>query len=99
KAVPTAINRGVPVVMTDPKADVTRSIREICVALSPEIAGSVESQPIKVGRRERRRIADDSRRAAERDAIAQGARPTAASTPITAQHDDELELDFDYDVA
>lgn len=36
KAVPTSVNRGIPVVMSDPKADVTRAIESMCTALSPD---------------------------------------------------------------
>ncbi len=35
KAVPTSVNRGIPVVMSDPKADVTRAIESMCSVLSP----------------------------------------------------------------
>jgi pilus assembly protein CpaE len=89
KAVPTAINRGVPVVMTDPKADVTRAIRELCVAFSPE-ASALTEQPseIKLSRKDRKRIADETQRAAIRDAeVAHAGDP----------HDTEMELDFEFD--
>jgi MinD-like ATPase involved in chromosome partitioning or flagellar assembly len=93
KAVPTAINRGVPVVMTDPKADVTRAIRELCVAFSPE-ASALTEQPseIKLSRKDRKRIADETQRAAIRDAeVAHAGRAAAAPG---AQP--EMELDFDF---
>lgn len=89
KAVPTAINRGVPVVMTDPKADVTRAIRELCVSFSPE-ATAVAEQPhaqIKLSRKDRKRIAEETQRAAMRDA--EVAHSQAAMTP-----DDDLDFDF-----
>ncbi|MBC7462339.1 MAG: AAA family ATPase [Thermoleophilia bacterium] len=59
KAVPTAINRGVPVVMTEPKSDVTRAIRELCVALSPEAAALEAAAPAaRLSRRERKQLAN-----------------------------------------
>lgn len=91
KSVPTAINRGVPVVMTDPKADVTRSIREICVALSPEALASATSSPeIKLNRRDRKRLQIEARRTASRDA------EVAASAAAAAE---DTELDFRFDAA
>jgi pilus assembly protein CpaE len=89
KAVPTAINRGVPVVMTDPKADVTRAIRELCVAFSPEASAITEhTSEIKLSRKDRKRIAEETQRAAMRDAeVAHAGDP----------HDAELELDFEFD--
>ncbi|MCW2961430.1 MAG: hypothetical protein JWM25_479 [Thermoleophilia bacterium] len=94
KAVPTAINRGIPVVMTDPKAEVTQAIRDVCVALSPEVT-MTEAPKSKVGRRERKRAEVDARRAAERDAAIAG-----NSLMRAPQHsDDELELDFEHEAA
>ncbi|MCW2973448.1 MAG: hypothetical protein JWN72_1721 [Thermoleophilia bacterium] len=59
KAVPSAINRGVPVVMTEPKSDVTRAIRELCVALSPEAAALESAAPAaRLSRRERKQLAN-----------------------------------------
>lgn len=94
KAVPTAINRGVPVVMTDPKADVTRAIRDLCVAFSPEASGTVDAatSTVKLSRRERRRLADETQRAQIRDAELAG-----ASTTSTAPAAGDLELDFQFD--
>lgn len=93
KAVPTAINRGVPVVMTDPKADVTRAVRELCVAFSPEASGitTAPAATVKLGRRERKRLAAETQRAQVRDAqLAGAANPPA---PVSA----DLELDFAFD--
>jgi pilus assembly protein CpaE len=93
KAVPTAINRGVPVVMTDPKADVTRAVRELCVAFSPEATGTVDEAraTVKLSRRERRRLADETQRAQLRDAELAG---DDASPAPTAPAEPELEFDF-----
>lgn len=88
KAVPTAINRGVPVVMTDPKADVTRAIRELCVAFSPEASSAVQTakpSTVKLSRRERKRLANETQRAQVRDAQLAGVEPAAEPT---------LEFDF-----
>ncbi|MCW2925811.1 MAG: hypothetical protein JWM98_3215 [Thermoleophilia bacterium] len=91
KAIPVAINRGVPVIMTDPKADVTRAVRDLCVAFSPEVAADTErSGSVRLGRRERRRVAADAHRAAERDA--QVAAPAA-----TAAGELDLDLEFEFD--
>jgi pilus assembly protein CpaE len=89
KAVPTAINRGVPVVMTDPKADVTRAIRELCVAFSPEAAQAVEQVgEIKLSRKERKKLAEETQRAAMRDA-------EVAHAGGAAGGGDDLDFDFD----
>ena len=59
RAVPTSVNRGVPVVMSDPKCDVSRALREICIALTPEgIAASEKGKDtgLKLGRKERKRL-------------------------------------------
>lgn len=88
KAVPTAINRGVPVVMTDPKADVTRAIRELCVAFSPEAGQAVEQVgEIRLSRKERRKLAEETQRAAMRDA-------EVAHAGAAADASDELDFDF-----
>ena len=89
RAVPMAINRGVPVVMTDPKADVTRAIRELCVAFSPEASTIAEkaSSTTKLSRRDRKRIADETQRAQLRDADLAAPRASEATDP---------ELDFDF---
>jgi len=108
KAVPTAINRGVPVVMTDPKADVTRALRELCVALSPEAANLPEEREIKLSRKDRKRLAADSQRNAARDAQAattpMAPPPSSAPAPSSARthttthdHDVDLDLDLDFD--
>jgi pilus assembly protein CpaE len=99
KAVPTAINRGVPVVMTDPKADVTRAIRELCVAFSPEAAGVVDTAPkaVKLSRRERRRLADETQRAQLRDA--ELAATADAANGDGAPAEPELAFDFADDAA
>lgn len=98
KAVPTAINRGVPVVLTDPKADVTRAIRELCVAFSPEAANIAETTTAKLSRRERKRIASETQRAHLQGSDADAR--TASPTPTTAAPAElELELDFGDDVA
>jgi pilus assembly protein CpaE len=90
KSVPTSINRGVPVVMTDPKADVTRAIRELCVAFSPEAATVTEqASKAKLSRRDRKRISDETQRAQLRDA-------QAASAAARTEHAD-LKLDFEFD--
>jgi pilus assembly protein CpaE len=66
KSVPTAINRGVPVVMTDPKSDVTRAIREVCVALSPEAHVTQALAPeLRLSRRDRKQLERDARRTAQ----------------------------------
>jgi pilus assembly protein CpaE len=66
KSVPTAINRGVPVVMTDPKSDVTRAIREVCVALSPEALVTQALAPeLRLSRRDRKQLERDARRTAQ----------------------------------
>ena len=88
KAVPTAINRGVPVVLTDPKADVTRAIRDVCVALSPEVTSAVPA-PSKVSRKEKRRAVNEAQRAAATDASLAG----TGSSDLA--HDDELDFDFE----
>jgi Flp pilus assembly CpaE family ATPase len=94
KAVPTAINRGVPVVMTDPKADVTRAIRELCVAFSPEATAAAEQQgsQVKLSRRDRKRLADETQRAQLRDAEFAGGSAPAAAAP----HSQDLELEFEF---
>ena len=94
KAVPTAINRGVPVVMTDPKADVTRAIRELCVAFSPEASTVAEqaASTAKLSRRDRKRIADETQRAQLRDQEIASANAPAGSDP----HSSDLELDFEF---
>ena len=104
KAVPTAINRGVPVVMTDPKADVTRALRELCVALSPEASALTGQHELKLSRKDRKRIAGDAQRSAQRDAAVAEAPALAAvpSTPEAAAFDDDdldLDLDFDFEAA
>jgi len=91
KVVPTAINRGVPVVMTDPKGDVTRAIRELCVAFSPEAAAVNEQQhQLKLSRKDRKRLAEETQRAQLRDAEVAHAQQSKA----TSQSD--LELDFEF---
>ncbi|MCW2926550.1 MAG: hypothetical protein JWM86_518, partial [Thermoleophilia bacterium] len=72
----------------DPKSDVTRAMRELCVAFSPEATSGVAevANDIKLSRREKKRLAEESQRAAQRDAdLAHG--KSAAGEP-------ELELDF-----
>ncbi|MCW2949937.1 MAG: hypothetical protein JWN41_950 [Thermoleophilia bacterium] len=81
KAVPSAINRGVPVIMTEPKCDVTRAIREMCVAISPEAvvldAAPAAARSSRLSRRARKQLAQSS----------PAVQPVAAS--------DELQLDLD----
>ncbi len=93
KAVPTAINRGVPVVMTDPKADVTRAVRELCVAFSPEATGDIDASKatVKLSRRERKRLADETQRAQLRDAELAGSDDESPATPA---EDASLEFEF-----
>ncbi|MCB0879183.1 MAG: AAA family ATPase [Thermoleophilia bacterium] len=95
KAVPTAINRGVPVVMTDPKADVTRAVRDLCVAFSPEATGDVDEAQatVKLSRRERKRLANETQRAQLRDAELAGTEPTEAA-PAAQASGAELEFEF-----
>jgi pilus assembly protein CpaE len=79
KAVPSAINRGVPVVMTEPKSDVTRAIRELCVAISPEaVVLDAAPAPARLSRRARKHLAASA--------------PQPAAVPALT---DDLRLDFD----
>ena len=97
KLVPTSVNRGVPVVLTDPKSDVARAVQQLCLAL----IGDAEQQSAKtagerLSRRDRRRAATAARRLAESNGAAtrddvEDTRPRRAS--------DESTTDFDFDVA
>ncbi len=58
KVVPTSINRGVPFVISAPKADVTKALRDMCCDLAPDAAGAA---PPKRQKRRRRRDAEQSR--------------------------------------
>lgn len=83
RAVPVAINRGVPVVTSDPKIDVSRSIREICVALTPEAAAARETGAYKLSRRDRKALQRES------------ARGQAQHPAPGASQDADDQLDFD----
>ena len=83
RAVPTAVNRGVPVVMTDPKSDVARAIRDTCVALTPEgiaAAQKTKDTGYKVSRKERKRLT----KAADQ-----------ASQPVESDFEDDFAYDDD----
>lgn len=99
KTVPTAINRGVPVVMTDPKADVTRAIADLCAAFSPETARNVkETKPAKLSRKQRKRLASEHQRAQARDAELNSNLEHPQSEMPSAP-ESSLEFDFTDDLA
>ncbi len=105
KAVPTAINRGVPVVMTDPKSDVSRAVRELCVSFSPEVVGTsgkpdAATKNAKLSRRDRKRLADETQRAQVRDAqLATADAAPSAAAPTAPAHGVDLEFEFHEDAA
>jgi len=72
RAVPTAINRGVPVVMSDPKSDVAKSLKDICLALTPEGIAAADKNKAEKGyqlsRKERRKLEKDAGHLGPRDA-------------------------------
>jgi pilus assembly protein CpaE len=98
KAVPTAINRGVPVVMTDPKADVTRALRDLCSAFAPDASSVTHGEPSarRIGRRERRRNERQASEAAAREAELMASSP-AAPQPADDRSGTPLDLDIDLD--
>jgi pilus assembly protein CpaE len=75
RAVPLSINRGVPVVTTDPKCDVSKALRDICLALTPEgmaVADKVrgkakgkKTREPKLSKKDRRKIERQTARAAQ----------------------------------
>lgn len=70
RIVPLAVNRGVPFVISDPKADVTRSLRDICVALTPEGIAATEDakdKATRVSRKDRKRLAKEVQQELEFD--------------------------------
>ncbi len=44
RLVPLGVNRGIPVAMSDPKSDVSRALRTLCIALTPEAIRAGEPQ-------------------------------------------------------
>ena len=90
RAVPTAVNRGVPVIMTDPKSKVTQGIRKMCIALTPEAAGSARGASGKAGFKMSRK---------ERKELQKQQSKLAASEEFTLETPEkvepELQLDFD----
>lgn len=63
RAVPMAVNRGVPVVMTDPKSDVSRALRDVCLTLTPEADDAAAATETKMSRRDRKRVAKSAKKA------------------------------------
>lgn len=72
KAVPISVNRGIPVVMSDPRSDITKAIYDICVRLTPEAAAAGEEAKngFKLKRKDRKRIEIETRRQAAASAAA-----------------------------
>jgi pilus assembly protein CpaE len=72
KAVPISVNRGIPVVMSDPRSDITKAIYDICVRLTPEAAAaSAQAKDgFKLKRKDRKRIEAETRRQAAASAAA-----------------------------
>lgn len=89
KAVVTSLNRGVPFVMSDPKIEVTKAIRDLCIALTPE-ASAADNAPdqIKLSRADKKKLKKDAALVAS----------TASAPPIAAQTEMELGLDLDMDL-
>jgi pilus assembly protein CpaE len=91
RLVPTAVNRGVPVVMSDPKCDVTRALKEICIALTPEgIAATekVRERQAKISKKDRKRLEKQAEEQLRVEASSEG--PGAV--------DGELGLDLDIEL-
>lgn len=55
RSVPMHVNKGIPVVLADPKSDVSRAVREVCLSLLP--AGSAAVDGVKLSRRDRKKLA------------------------------------------
>jgi pilus assembly protein CpaE len=96
RAVPTAVNRGVPVVMTDPKSKVAGAIRQMCVALTPEGEHATEApETFKLSKKERKELARQQAEQARESAEAASFREPAPTASRPSEP--ELELDFDDD--